>query len=61
MLKALIVIIFSLPFVLLGNYLYKNSDKYKEDLKDKELKKQDDIENQKLQNFINILEQKSSR
>lgn len=56
MLEALLVIVISLPFVMLGRYFYKKSPKYQEDLKDEELRKQDEIENQNLENFINLLE-----
>ena len=56
MLKSLLMILICLPFVLIGRYIYMKSEKYKEDLKDEELKKQSDIESQKLENFINLLE-----
>lgn len=58
MLEALLMIIISLPFVMLGRYFYKKSPKYQEDLKDAELKQQDEIENHNLENFISILESK---
>lgn len=47
-----IILIISLIYF----HFYKKSSKYQEFLKDEELKKQDDIENQKTELLIKILE-----
>lgn len=61
MLESLLMIIIALPIIFVVGYFYRKSDKYKEDLKDEKLKKEDKTENENLENFIELLEKEKSK
>lgn len=57
--ESLLMIIIALPVILIARYFYKKSDKYKQDIEEKELKRKDDEENKNLENFINLFEKEN--
>lgn len=57
-LSSFLMILIALPIVLISRYFYKKSDKYKQDLKDEELKRKEIQESDNLERFINLYEEK---